>query len=170
MHQNGFQSLPKKTKTDEVLHSLLRGNRVCNSLVESDEERDKYNNNSEQLLKRISLITDDESEYLNYEKWTREWLMPIEYKSLDVLEYVVDKCTTDMELVRVAEEYVLYEKHDLIDALRFIIYMVDTFRDRNIVWGVGRGSSVSSYILYLIGLHKVDSLKYELDIHEFLRE
>jgi len=42
-------------------------------------------------------------------------------------------------------------------------------RKNNLVWGVGRGSSVSSYLLYLIGVHKVDSYKYRLDIKEFLK-
>ena len=57
----------------------------------------------------------------------------------------------------------------MIDVLRFMVYMIDTMRKNNIVWGVGRGSSVSSYILYLIGVHKVDSIKFELNIEEFLR-
>jgi DNA polymerase III alpha subunit len=48
-------------------------------------------------------------------------------------------------------------------------YLVDTLRKNNVVWGVGRGSSVASYILYLIGVHKVDSIKYNLDINEFLK-
>jgi len=47
--------------------------------------------------------------------------------------------------------------------------MVDTFRKNNVVWGVGRGSSVSSYVLYLLGVHRVDSIKYKLNINEFLR-
>jgi DNA polymerase III alpha subunit len=42
-------------------------------------------------------------------------------------------------------------------------------RSNNIVWGVGRGSSVASYVLYLLGVHKVDSIKYGLDIREFLK-
>jgi DNA polymerase III alpha subunit len=42
-------------------------------------------------------------------------------------------------------------------------------RKENIVWGVGRGSSVASYVLYLIGVHKIDSLYYNLDVEEFLR-
>ena len=48
-------------------------------------------------------------------------------------------------------------------------YIIDTLRENNIVWGVGRGSSVSSYMLYLIGVHKVDSIKYNLNINEFIR-
>jgi DNA polymerase III alpha subunit len=42
-------------------------------------------------------------------------------------------------------------------------------RKHNIVWGVGRGSSVASYVLYLIGVHKINSMYYDLDIEEFLR-
>jgi DNA polymerase III alpha subunit len=40
---------------------------------------------------------------------------------------------------------------------------------KNIVWGVGRGSSCSSYLLYLLGLHEVDVVKYDVDISDFIR-
>ena len=56
-----------------------------------------------------------------------------------------------------------------MDVLQFLKYMVDTLRENNIVWGVGRGSSVASYVLYLLGVHKVNSIKYDLDPTEFLR-
>jgi DNA polymerase III alpha subunit len=49
-------------------------------------------------------------------------------------------------------------------------YIVDTLRKNQIVWGVGRGSSVASYALYLIGVHKIDSVKYDLPIGEFFKE
>jgi DNA polymerase III alpha subunit len=57
----------------------------------------------------------------------------------------------------------------MFDLLRFLVYIVDVMREQDIVWGVGRGSSVASYVLYLIGVHKIDSLYYDLDIAEFLR-
>ena len=57
--------------------------------------------------------------------------------------------------------------HD--DFIIITFYLVDTFSENDVVWGVGRGSSVASYCLYLIGLHKIDSIKYELDIKEFLK-
>ena len=38
-----------------------------------------------------------------------------------------------------------------------------------VIWGVGRGSSVASFVLYKLGVHKIDSLYYNLDVHEFLR-
>ena len=41
--------------------------------------------------------------------------------------------------------------------------------ENRVIWGVGRGSSVASYVLYKLGIHRVDSMFYELDIDEFLR-
>ena len=42
-------------------------------------------------------------------------------------------------------------------------------KQNHIIWGVGRGSSVASYVLYKLGVHRIDSLYYNLDIGEFLR-
>jgi DNA polymerase III alpha subunit len=58
---------------------------------------------------------------------------------------------------------------NLFQLLQYLKYLVDTMRKHNIVWGVGRGSSVASYVLYLIGVHKINSMYYDLDIEEFLR-
>ena len=68
-----------------------------------------------------------------------------------------------------AEELAEFEEHGMLDLLRYMIYLVDFMRENNIVWGVGRGSSVASYVLYLLDVHKVDSFKYNLDYKEFLR-
>lgn len=97
------------------------------------------------------------------------WSMPGEYKQLDIAEYVLSLCSIDAELQRVGEELLLYQERNLFDLLRFMKYLVDTLRKNNIVWGVGRGSSVSSYILYLLGVHKINSMYYDLDIKEFLK-
>jgi DNA polymerase III alpha subunit len=57
----------------------------------------------------------------------------------------------------------------MIIVLKFLKYLVDVCNTNNIVLGVGRGSSVASYCLYLLGVHCIDSIKYELDIKEFLK-
>jgi hypothetical protein len=98
-----------------------------------------------------------------------EWFTPEPYRSINVREYVLSRCKTDSERIRVHEEMTMYEERDLTDLLRLMIYLVDTLRKNNIVWGVGRGSSVASYVLFLIGVHKINSLRYDLDIHEFLK-
>ena len=98
-----------------------------------------------------------------------EWFMPDEYKTLDVIDYVLQRVVNQTEAERAGEELVEFEKRGMFDLLRYMIYLVDFMRENDIVWGVGRGSSVASYVLYLIGVHKIDSVKYNLDWREFLR-
>jgi DNA polymerase III alpha subunit len=98
-----------------------------------------------------------------------QWHMPDDYKELDIAEYILSLCQEDYELQRVAQELLLYQERDLFNLLRYLKYLVDTLRKNNVVWGVGRGSSVASYVLFLLGVHKIDSLHYQLDINEFLK-
>jgi DNA polymerase III alpha subunit len=99
----------------------------------------------------------------------QNWYMPEEYKQLDIAQWVLDQCDNDPKLQRVGKELMLYQERDLFNLLRYLKYFVDTMRKNTVVWGLGRGSSVSSYVLYLIGVHKIDSMYYDLDIEEFLR-
>lgn len=98
-----------------------------------------------------------------------EWFVPEPFKSIDVLEWLIERCETEAQMTRVAEEWLLFEEREMTQVLKVLIYLIASFRERGIVWGVGRGSSVASYILYLIGVHKVDSLKFDLDVREFLK-
>ena len=110
-----------------------------------------------------------------------EWFMPDEYKRLDVDDWCLRKLmkiknatrpdqilhTKDWD--RTSQELTAFHERGMFPLLQYMIYLVDFMRENNIVWGVGRGSSVASYVLYLIGVHRIDSIKYELDWHEFLR-
>ena len=99
-----------------------------------------------------------------------EWFMPDEYKELDVVAHIYSLCPgNDEPFHRVNEELAEFQRREMFDLLRYMIYLVDFMRENNIVWGVGRGSSVASYVLYLIGVHRIDSVKYDLDWREFLR-
>lgn len=100
---------------------------------------------------------------------SNEWLLPDQYKELDVLRYVLDKCETQQQEDRVLEEGRLFVDRNMLNMLRWMKYFVDECKRNRIVIGVGRGSSVSSYILYLLGVHKIDSIAYELDINEFFK-
>jgi len=95
--------------------------------------------------------------------------MPEQYYQIDVLDWLLAKCQTQEEKDRVNLEYKLFEQKKFIKVLQFLIYFVDTLRKNNIVWGVGRGSSVASFCLFLIGIHKINPLQYNLNITEFLR-
>jgi DNA polymerase III alpha subunit len=97
------------------------------------------------------------------------WFMPKEYSKFPMVEWLLDQTQNEEQYQRVVTELELYIQHDMMELLNYIKYLVDFMREHKIVWGVGRGSSVASYVLYLIGVHKVDSIKYDLDIHEFLK-
>ena len=100
----------------------------------------------------------------------QQWFMPDEYKNLDIAKWVLDQCKQQHELQRVGQELLLYQKKNLFPLLQYLKYLVDTMKKHNIVWGVGRGSSVASYVLYLIGIHSIDSIYYDLPIEEFLKD
>lgn len=98
----------------------------------------------------------------------QNWLMPDEYQTMDIEGYLVHVCPKE-NYQRLIEELQEFRSRNMIDLLRWLKYFVDTCRKEGIVWGVGRGSSVASYTLFLLGVHKIDSLKYNLDWQEFLR-
>jgi DNA polymerase III alpha subunit len=98
-----------------------------------------------------------------------DWFMPPEYKDFDVEKWCLDRCTTDEQTARVNAELDEYEARGMIPLLQWTKHFVDTCQENGIVWGVGRGSSVASFVLYLLGVHQIDSVKYNLDWQEFLR-
>jgi DNA polymerase III alpha subunit len=98
-----------------------------------------------------------------------EWFMPDDYKDFNVEEYCISRCTTSEQKTRVLDEIEEYKKRGMIPLLQWIKYFVDTCTNNDIIWGVGRGSSVASFVLFLLGVHQVDSVKYNLDWQEFLR-
>jgi len=99
----------------------------------------------------------------------RRWHMPDRYQQLDIAEHMITLCDTTEKLQRVGHELLLYQERGLFDLLRYLKYLVDVMRDNRVIWGVGRGSSTASYVLYLLGVHQIDSIHYDLDVGEFLR-
>lgn len=97
------------------------------------------------------------------------WFMPAEYQQLDIAEHVLSLCSSDAELQRCGQELMMFQQRGLFDLLRYLKYLVDVMNQNRLIWGVGRGSSVSSFVLYKLGVHRINSLYYDLDIAEFLR-
>ena len=142
--------------------------------VDWHEDFDKFNRAIELNHLPDKLYTAIEKLSLSKEEFDRqnqnEWFIPDEYKNIDLHKYCLDRCPDETEeCARVCNELYEFEKRNLFNLLRYMIYLVDTMRENNIVWGVGRGSSVASYVLYIIGIHRINSIQYELDWREFLR-
>lgn len=113
-------------------------------------------------------VSDDSLEQFD-QHLRNNWFIPTEYENFDIAKYILDQCQNEEELQRAGRELLLYQERDMFILLQYLKYLVDTMRNNNIVWGVGRGSSVASFVLYLIGVHKINSLYYDLPIEEFLK-
>lgn len=103
------------------------------------------------------------------EEMRSKWHMPTKYRELDIAKWLLEQCKHEEEIQRVGKELLLYQKRGQFQLLQYMKYLVDLMREHNIVWGVGRGSSVSSFVLFLIGIHRINSIYYGLDVEEFLK-
>ena len=98
------------------------------------------------------------------------WVVSDTYKDFDIASWLISQCKNSTEENRVVKELELFLEKEMIQVLIFLKFLVDTMRENNIIWGVGRGSSVASFCLYLISVHKINPLDYDLDIKEFLKD
>lgn len=149
-------------KLTELGTIFLDNPEVCKKFLESVRKNaDRIGCPTTPVLPKITVPEFDKNNQ-------KHWFMPDDYYP-NLLEYLYGRCTTDEQINRVNQELELFIQHNMMDLLFYLKYLVDTFREKNILWGVGRGSSVASYVLFLIGVHKIDSIKYNLDIQEFLK-
>jgi DNA polymerase-3 subunit alpha len=161
------------TTQDELCELLYKNPKLDLSRFHVDDPR-SYNQAVRELYAELPVLTQfDHIQTLTVEEFDQRqqnnWHMPEQYKQLDIAKWVLEQCSTDAELQRCGHELLLFQARNLLALLQYLKYLVDTLRTNKIVWGVGRGSSVSSYVLYKIGVHKIDSLYYDLDPAEFLK-
>jgi len=160
--------------TSEELFENIYTNKINNfKNIYSDQTTvDKFNtakNTNKDNFEFLSVYTNPELSVKEFDSVNQnDWFMPDKYKSMDIEDFLINQCSKENHQ-RLIEEIELFRQYNMIDLLRYLKYLVDTMRENNIVWGVGRGSSVASYCLYIIGVHKIDSVKYNLDIKEFLK-
>jgi len=151
--------------TDVGIEILYRNRNLYNIAFDAEIVQE-YNANAQEL--GLAPISTEQSTDKGFN-------IPEYYKNIDVEEYITKLIPTSGDSAiavkeRVETELALFKAKNLFPVLQLMIYIIDTMRKHELVWGVGRGSSVASYCLYLIGVHKVDSIKYNLDIREFLKE
>jgi DNA polymerase III alpha subunit len=137
------------------------------------DQPDQYNTAVKTNADSIDLLYSLPKETVSVQEFDRalqkQWFIPDQYKNFEIVGFLLDQTTNETEYQRVVEELELFYQHNMVDLLIYLKYLVDTMKDNNIVWGVGRGSSVASYCLYLLNVHRIDSIKYNLDIKEFFR-
>ena len=176
--------IPRFTNRD-LIDMIYSGNidRCHVVLCDLDNDIDKFNVAMEEqglpLLQKYIPLDVDEKTFDN--ACQSEWFMPEQYKNIVIDEFLKTKliaelktsslatCVLSKEWHRAEDELSAFKKHNMFNLLRYMIYLVDFMRENNIVWGVGRGSSVASYVLYLIGVHRINSIQYNLDWQDFIR-
>lgn len=156
---------------NDLVEGMLEGKRASYIITKDTEKIDSYNHFC--TLFKFEDTIDYETPAETNDKYSykdaNNWWMPEEYRTLDIEQYLLNLITTPQQRERVYAELEEFKNREMLPMLQFLVYMVTELKQHNILWGVGRGSSVSSYILYLIGVHKIDSIKYNLDYKEFLR-
>lgn len=159
--------------TEDIIDILYQGkvDILDEILVEDSADIDEFNNHARQFgnfeLKKYQPLEVSLKEF--DEILSNDWYMPDDYKNMDIAKWVLDQCENQDQLQRIGAELLEFQRRGMMDLLRWLKFFVDTCRKERVVWGVGRGSSVASYVLYKIGVHKIDSMKYNLDWQEFLR-
>ena len=152
-------------RPDKVEELLIRGIPLSKIRVtELNDEIRKFNAITEEHLDLVS----DENISLNL-----DWDIPPEFKNLNLDEYVnslIAQEQSEIAEIRLQNEFQEFKRRNMQMFLRTIIFIVAEFRKKNIVWGVGRGSSCASYLLFKIGLHSVNPLKYKIPYSEFFHD
>ncbi len=104
--------------------------------------------------------------------------IPKEYYQIDIYKYteqnilprIAHDTIYDKRCFRMFSELEWFCQNELRkNIFKTLLYIIDTFKSQNVFWGVGRGSSCASYILYLIDLHLVDSVLYDIPMEEFFK-
>lgn len=159
---------------DAIADMVLRGMKLKKGIyvAEVTDDIKQFNNISDYQLE-----VKTENRPFNF-----DWNIPESYLTLNLRKFLLKKLEeevarnpsltdedVEIRIQRIDDEIERYYQSNLNFLLRTTLYIIDTFKEQNIVWGVGRGSACSSYILYLIGIHDIDSVFYELDITDFLR-
>ena len=145
---------------EELVKGVLRHGPALLDLCQSSADLSKY----------VDIVV---SEHLDYPIPTdsinsNNWFIPKAYQEMNIETFLLEN-SPESNHPRIIQEIDLYKKHNMILMLKTMKYIVDTLRTNNVIWGVGRGSSVASYVLHIIGVHKIDSVKYNLPIEEFFK-
>lgn len=124
-----------------------------------------------QLEEKLTLNADlyDLPDILTWQERIDTWTIPEKYIEFDIATYVQSLARDAKDSERITWELAEFDRRKLLPVLRTIKYLVDVMREHNVLWGVGRGSSVSSLVLFLLGIHRIDPIKWNLDAGEFFK-
>lgn len=95
-------------------------------------------------------------------------------EDLNELIRVLGNCSRfssdEMFLDRIEKELDFFWRTGNIGFVSKTYELINRFKEDGVVWGVGRGSGCSSLVLYVLEVHDVDPLLYDIGFHELSKE
>ena len=164
-----------KFGADDLIELIYQGkiDKINQVLCEKNTDTEQFNQSVKDteigsMLKFYQALDVEQTEFDN--ALQTEWFMPNSYKNINIEQYIDSICpANDTAKARVKEELDAFKSKNMMTVLKFMHFLVSHMRENELVWGVGRGSSVASFCLFLIGVHKINPMLYNLDHREFLR-
>lgn len=151
--------------SNQGIIELAYQNKLDNSIFEWQDSQAK------QDYQQISTYLDSWPFEINSTQTNgRTWFTPQEFVAIDLDQYVLSRCKDQKQRSRAWEELKIIHALHADHIFCHLIYLVNLWRAKNMVWGIGRGSSVSCFVLYVIGLNKINPLDYDLDHREFFKQ
>lgn len=155
--------------------SSFSANKLADFILNGDDITEFFVSSEDKSVKNYNSYNHDNPLLVKYDisELDTSWKFPKQYSDLDLdtffLSFISKLNLNDKESNRIHKELQLVRDLNMENLFRSIIFILDVFKNNNIVWGVGRGSSCASYLLYLIDLHMVNPVKYDIPENEFFK-
>lgn len=160
--------------TDDIIESMLSGHDSEGVTLREGDDLDQYRSSCKEFAVEPMRFDEyyklEQSPDVVLHQRSKDWLIPKKYRNIDIVDYLSARCKNDEEKQRLILELNEFVERGQEMIIYLMIYLVDVMREHNVVWGVGRGSSVACFVLYLIGINKVNPLDYDIDYREFFKE
>lgn len=153
---------------DQVIDCMLNGI-PTQSIYSKIPEVVEFNN---KVDTRSEFATGDEKPL------SHDWMIPSFYQNLDIYGYVLHKLDEYIDpsspeyanyMDRISLELEYLESTNSLPFIQCIVFLLDEMTSRGMFWGVGRGSSCASLVLFVIGLHKIDPIIYKIPLSDFFK-
>lgn len=81
-----------------------------------------------------------------------------------------ESISDEVHEARLFDEWRFFEDNQALPFIFNTWQLIKKFQEDKVIWGVGRGSSCASYLLYTLGIHDINSIKFDIDFKEFSKE
>jgi len=99
-----------------------------------------------------------------------KWLVDVGDLREKIVDKMIERGLTGDEYISRVEEEIGYLSEDDMDFLYAVSSAVERMREEGVEVGFGRGSSCASLILFVLGVHMVDPIKYGIPVSDFYKD